>query len=91
MERSAVQSQVIRAVGYRGSDRTLEVEFASGRVYQYVGVPESLYEWLLRSPSKGGIFNRMIRDKYREIDVTPVQEQDLEAALRASLQSERGE
>lgn len=89
MERNVVTSQVLRAVGYRAADQTLEIEFVSGRVYQYVGVPESLYGWLLRSPSKGGIFNRMIRDKYPEVDVTPAPEQDLEAALRASLEPEK--
>lgn len=91
MERNVVTSRGIRAIGYRASDQTLEIEFVSGRIYQYVGVPESVYGWLLRSPSKGGIFNRMIRDKYPEVDVTPALEQDLTAALRASLEPEKGE
>jgi hypothetical protein len=91
VERQSVKSSAIRSIGYRESDQTLEVEFDSGRIYQYSGVARSLYEWLLRSPSKGGIFNRMIRDQYPELDVTPVDEQDLEAALRASLRPESGE
>lgn len=91
MERVPVQSRAIRSIGYRDSDQTLEIEFDSGRVYQYSGAPRSLFEWLLRSPSKGGIFNRMIRDQYPELDVTPGEEQDLEAALRASLRPENRE
>ncbi len=88
MERRSVKSNAIRSVGYRDSDFTLEIEFCSGRIYQYSGVPRSLYEWMLRSTSQGGFFNRMIWDKYPEVEVTPVQEQDLLLALRASVRSE---
>lgn len=91
VEQKLVKSQAIRAVGYEDPGQTLEIEFTSGRIYRYLGVPRSLYDWLLRSPSKGGIFNRMIRDRYEEIDVTPVPEQDLEDALRRSLSSESEE
>jgi hypothetical protein len=57
-------------------------------VYSYAGVPQGTFEWLLRAPSKGGYFARMINDRYPYRDVTepdtPATE-DLSAALRASL------
>jgi KTSC domain len=39
MERIALASEVLRAAGYDAVSHTLEVELATGRLYQYVGVP----------------------------------------------------
>lgn len=85
VQRTPVPSRAFTSVGYDDETQTLEIEFTSGRVFQYAGVPRSAYEWLLRAPSKGGIFNRLIRDRFPEVDVTPVVEQDLLAKLRDSL------
>ena len=84
MERVAVESTAVAAVGYDQSTRTLEVEFRSGRVYQYADVPRSAYEWLLRAPSKGALMNRLIK-QYEARDVTPSQDVDLRASLQRSL------
>jgi hypothetical protein len=59
----AVDSSVIRAVGYDGS--TLTVEFHSGRVYDHPNVPYHLYIGLMQADSKGAYYNRHIRGKYR--------------------------
>lgn len=40
MQRHEVESSVIRAVGHT---RVLEIEFESGRIYQYYDVPEDIY------------------------------------------------
>jgi 3-hydroxyisobutyrate dehydrogenase-like beta-hydroxyacid dehydrogenase len=61
--RQAVVSSIIRSIGY--PDRTLEIEFVSGSVYRYLGVPEHLYRQLLRAQSIGTFFNERIRDSYR--------------------------
>jgi hypothetical protein len=68
MQRHEVESSVIRAVGHT---RVLEIEFESGRVYQYYDVPEDIYNAMLSSDSKGRYFNQHIRDKfpYEEIQL----------------------
>ena len=45
MERIPVSSSNLASVGYQ--DGILEVAFKSGSVYQYTGVPESVYEALI--------------------------------------------
>jgi hypothetical protein len=89
VERVPVESRSLVSVGYDAERQELEVEFGSGRVYCFTGVPTSLHAWLMRSPGKGGYFNRMIRDRFPFRDVTPVAERDLEADLRRSLERER--
>ena len=42
----------------------LEVEFLSGWVYQYYGVPGHLHEQMMEAPSKGRFLNMYIRDNY---------------------------
>lgn len=51
MERIPVSSSNLASVGYQ--DGILEVAFKSGSVYQYTGVPESVYEALMSAPSHG--------------------------------------
>ena len=57
------QSSMILAVDHDGK-RGLFVTFTSGQTYVYDGVPRSLYERLLRAPSKGAFFNDEIRDAF---------------------------
>lgn len=68
MEKQEVESSVIRAVGHT---RVLEIEFESGRVYQYFDVPQDIYDNMLQSDSKGRYFNQHIRGKfpYQEIQL----------------------
>jgi hypothetical protein len=63
MQREAVVSSAVRSVGYE--DGTLEIEFVSGRVYQYFDVPERLSRELIRATSIGTFFNERIRDRFR--------------------------
>jgi hypothetical protein len=64
MRRRPVDSSTMRSVGYQGKSRILEIEFDSGAVYQYLGVPARIYRQLLRAESKGRYFNSEIREIY---------------------------
>ncbi len=70
MLRKAVNSTTMRSVGYQAKSRILEIEFDSGAVYQYLGVPANIYEQLLRAESKGCYFNGEIRDVYPYVQVS---------------------
>jgi hypothetical protein len=89
VERTAVTSGAIRSLGYEESSQTLEVEFRTGRVYQYEGVPAATYAWLLRVDNKGGFINRMIIPHHaaREVTAAAAPTLDLETALRASVET----
>jgi len=89
VQRVNVSSSALISLGYDEETQTLEIEFKNGRVFQYKGVPHSTYEWLVRAPHKGGLFNRLIRDRFPEVDVTPSVEQDLLQALRDSVDTEK--
>lgn len=62
MECIPVSSSNLASVGYQ--DGILEVAFKSGSVYQYTGVPESVYEALMSAPSHGKFFAAFIRNNY---------------------------
>jgi hypothetical protein len=64
MERYTVASSNIRSVGYDPQTQTLEVEFLSGTVYQYYGVPEHMHERMMKEQSKGRFLNTYIRNQY---------------------------
>jgi hypothetical protein len=88
VERTPIASRALLSVGYDPESQTLELEFATGRVYRYEGVPRGTYDWLLRTPNKGAYVARMINERYPFRDVTPVapaEVVDLAEALRRSL------
>lgn len=87
MERSPLASRTVLSAGYDAERQVLELEFSSGRIYQFDGVPRPTYDWLVRTSSKGSFVTRMINGRYPYRDVThaSVEPVDLEAALRASL------
>jgi hypothetical protein len=62
MNRKPVVSSNIASIGYESG--TLEVEFTSGHIYQYSGVPSHIHHSLLCAFSKGGYFSEFIKDKY---------------------------
>jgi hypothetical protein len=64
-EKVPVQSKGIAWVAYDEQAATLDVHFAASRTYRYFDVPASVYEWLLRAPSKGMFHNRLVKDRYR--------------------------
>jgi hypothetical protein len=58
-----LDSSVLQRASY-ASDETLELEFRTGAVYRYFGVPCAVFENLILAPSKGACFNRHIRDHF---------------------------
>jgi len=69
MERINVASSNINSIGYDEATNTLEVEFNSGSIYRYSGVPEHEYKGLLSASSKGRYVNAHIKDRYTCIQV----------------------
>jgi len=65
MRRTPVSSTNIRSVGYDSSSQTLEVEFHNGGIYQYYGVPSSVYQGLMNASSHGSYLAQHIKDRYR--------------------------
>lgn len=64
MERDKVDSRSISSVGYDPDSMALEIEFNSGGLYQYHGVPQTEYDALMRADSKGAYFTAYIRERY---------------------------
>ena len=64
MERNSVASSNIASIGYDAPSQILEVEFQSGAIYQYYGVPENIYEQLMQAGSKGQFLNVYIKNAY---------------------------
>lgn len=90
VERSPFASRAVLSAGYDPATRTLELEFAGGRVYSYMEVSQATYEWLLRAHSKGAFVTRLINERYAYRDITPgrpTATENLAQALRASLRS----
>ena len=70
MRRRAVNSSVIQTLGYDAESRVLEVEFHTGRVYQYFDIPLAVYDDLMAADSLGEFYNRQIRNEYRFVELT---------------------
>ncbi len=65
MQRTTVSSSNIRSIGYDAATSILEVEFTSGDIYRYYGVPQHLYEQFMSASSKGIFLSDRIRPSYR--------------------------
>lgn len=64
MRRLPVDSSNLASVGYDPENKTLEVEFSSGAVYQYTKVPKKKYEDMIKSPSVGTYFASFIKSRH---------------------------
>lgn len=64
MNRTPVTSTSILSVGYDDLTFVLEVEFATGRIYQYFDVPRAHFDAMLTAGSVGAYFNANIRDVF---------------------------
>jgi hypothetical protein len=62
-------SKAVAALGYAVETEELYVQWASGDLYVYTGVPLMVYRILLREESKGRYLNKIIKPRYpcREI------------------------
>jgi hypothetical protein len=71
MERLSVKSRILRSVGYDDSAKILEIEFYTGLVYQYSGVPLKVYTDLMHSDEIGKYFSEKVRPRFhtKQVDV----------------------
>jgi hypothetical protein len=67
MERVSVTSSAIQSIGYDPDSQTLEIEFKTGRVYQYLGVPQDEHDAMMNCESQGKYFNANIKGRYSEV------------------------
>ena len=65
LERQPVKSRILRSLGYDESTKILEIEFQTGLVYQYAGVPLKVYRELIRSEEIGKYFTDKVRNRFR--------------------------
>ncbi|WP_241430551.1 KTSC domain-containing protein [Haloferax volcanii] len=64
VDRTPVTSSNLRSVGYDQDEQILEIEFNSGGVYRYFGVPSNIYADLMNASSHGKYFHSNIKDVY---------------------------
>ena len=64
MNNHLVASSNIKAIGYDPQTETLEVEFHSGSIYQYYGVPDHLHGQIMQAPSKGKFLHIYIKNQF---------------------------
>jgi hypothetical protein len=64
MNRISVSSSNISSIGYDPTTQVLEVEFNDGSIYQYDGVPQSVYDDFINASSHGQYLHQHIKDVY---------------------------
>lgn len=69
IQRVHVSSSDLRSVGYDAGSQTLEIEFNSGGIYRYYGVPTGVHAGLMSASSHGKYFNVQIKGRYGDTKV----------------------
>lgn len=64
LNRRPVSSSDLRSVGYDPSAMVLEIEFNSGGIYTYSGVPATIHSGLMAAGSHGHYFHAHIKERY---------------------------
>lgn len=62
--RAVLSSRVVDAVEYDLESHRLVVQFKSGRVYEYLDVPDDIFSGLINAEKPGRFYVRHIRGKY---------------------------
>lgn len=65
MTRVPVQSSNLASIGYDPASKTLEVEFKSGGVHQFLDVPAQHHEALMNAKSHGSHFHAKILNRFK--------------------------
>jgi KTSC domain-containing protein len=71
LKNNTMPSAVIAGYDYDVIKEILTVRYHSGKIYNYLGVPEKVYREMRATMVKGIFFNRNIKGKYRFEQVTP--------------------
>lgn len=79
MNRTPVQSHNLKAVGYENG--TLQIEFVTGRVYEYFDVSPLVHGQLMNAESVGKFFTEHIRDRYEHREIAVPQSPDFAALV----------
>jgi hypothetical protein len=64
-------SAVIDAYDYDADTETLTVRYRSGKVYNYLQVPEKVYKEMRDTVAKGIFLNKNIKRKYPFVEINP--------------------
>ena len=64
MDPVPVDSTLLLWVAYSLPEQRLRLKFRSGEIYDYLQVPETIYQALVGAESKGRYFNHHIRDAF---------------------------
>ena len=72
MNVTTVESATLTAIAYDEGLGLLRLEFRSGAVYDYFEVPGAVHDALLRAPSIGACFNKVVRGCFRFCRVLPI-------------------
>ena len=83
MNVTTVESTTLAMVAYDDARELLQLQFRSLATYQYFCVPATVHAALLRAPSKGGYFNRVIRGRFPYSLASNVQAGVAREALRS--------
>lgn len=57
-------SSVVKYFNYDAEKETLTIGYVSGMVYQYLHVPEAVYNSMKESRSKGTYLNKFIKGRF---------------------------
>ena len=57
-------SSVVAAMHYDAGSETLRIVFTSGLIYDYLQVPEKIYQAMKKTKSKGTYLNRFIKGNF---------------------------
>lgn len=57
-------SSVIKYFRYDPQKAVLKITFVTGKVYEYLSVPQEIYQNMKEAFSKGRFFNKHIRDHF---------------------------
>ncbi|MFX0181476.1 MAG: KTSC domain-containing protein [Candidatus Hodarchaeota archaeon] len=69
MDKQPVKSSKISMIGYDPKSKTLEIEFRSGRIYQFLNVPKSEHKSLMSASSHKSYFDKNIKNHYRWVKI----------------------
>lgn len=61
MNRIQINSKTIKSMGFDHTQRTLEIEYSTGEIYQYKKVPVPMWFDLKASDAKGRFLHRHIK------------------------------
>jgi hypothetical protein len=60
-----LNSSAIVGVDYDFWSQVMTIQFTSGGVYDFHGVPASVFHGLVNAPSPGRYYNHFVRGRYR--------------------------